>query len=406
MQRTFNMSCGQTSLYPECLTALGEQIYQPIYYPEYWRTEIAVVDMLQEICHTRNDVLLLDGSATYGEEAAMLSLLEPGQKVLTVNSGMYGQVLTELAGIVGARPVEIKVAEGGAVRPEAIRRKLQDDPEIKMVAVVYADTSQGSVNPVPEIGEMLKDYPEVLFMVDAVSALTAMELRLDDWRIDVCCTSPQKCVNAPQGLAIVIAGERAWKTIKNRKTAIPSLCLDLFVWKEYHDGVRAAYNSGRWNDISTVTTKAIHGPSPSYTLVRGLKASLEAIMKEGLTSVYRRHRVAARAVREAVRALGLAVKADESVAAPMTTSLVFPRPLDWTAFSGKMLEEHGIALAAGFRIGNMGLVADPRYVIPTIAALEQTLRSMGWDVELGAGVRAAQRVFAEEFQTVGTTVPV
>jgi aspartate aminotransferase-like enzyme len=98
MQRTLNMSCGQTSLYPECLSALGEQVFQPIYYPEYWKTEIAAIDMLREICHTRNDVLLMAGSATYGEEAALLSLLEPQDKVLTVNSGMNGQVLTELAG--------------------------------------------------------------------------------------------------------------------------------------------------------------------------------------------------------------------------------------------------------------------------------------------------------------------
>jgi aspartate aminotransferase-like enzyme len=398
MQRTLNMSCGQTSLYPECQTALGEQIYQPIYYPEYWATEIAVVDMLREICHTHNDVLLMAGSATYGEEAAMLSLLEPHEKVLTVNSGMYGQVLTELAGIVGAQAVEIKIKEGDAVRPDAIRRKLESDREIKMVAAVYADTSQGSMNPVAEIGEMLQDFPNVLFMVDAVSALTALELRIDDWRIDVCCTSPQKCVNAPQGLAIVVAGDRVWKKIESRRTPIHSLCLDLGVWKEYHDGVRAAFSSGRWQDISTVTTKAIHGPSPSYTLVRGLKASLEAILKEGLENVYHRHRIAAKAVREAVRALGLQVKAGESVAAPMTTTLVFPRPMDWTAFSQKMLEEHGIAIAAGFRIGNMGLAADPRQVIPTIAALEQTLRSMGWDVELGAGIRAAESVFAEDMK--------
>ncbi len=395
MQRSLNMSCGQTSLYPECLSALGSQVFQPIYYPEYWATEIAAIDMLREICHTRHDVLLLAGSATYGEEAAMLSLLEPQEKVLTVNSGMYGQVLTDLANIVGARAVELKVPEGQAVRPEAIRRALENDPEIAMVAVVYADTSQGSVNPVAEIGKMLQDFPNVLFMVDAVSALTAMELRVDDWRIDICCTSPQKCVNAPQGLAIVVAGERAWNKLKRRKTPIRSLCLDLYVWKEYHDGVRSAFDSGRWSDISTATTKAIHGPSPSYTLVRGLRASLEAILAEGLENVYHRHWVAARAVRQAVRALGLEVKADEAVAAPMTTTLVFPRPIDWTAFSQRMLEDHGIAIAAGFRIGNMGLAADPRHVIPTIAALEQTLRSMGWEVELGAGIRAAERVFAE-----------
>jgi aspartate aminotransferase-like enzyme len=388
------MSCGQTALYPETLAALAAQIDQPIYYPQYWAAEIAAINLLRRLAHTHNDVLLIAGSATYGEEAAMVSLLEPGDKVLTVNSGMYGQVLTELAAIVGAQPIEIRVPEGEAVSPEAIRAALEAEPGIKMVAVVYADTSQGSVNPIPAIGAMLRDFPEVLFLVDAVSALAAMELRVDDWRIDVCCTSPQKCVNAPQGLAIVIVSERAWRVLRARATPIRSLCLDLGVWREYHAGVRAAFESGQWQDISTVTQKCIHGPSPSYVLVRALKASLEAILAEGPEQVYRRHRVASQAVRAAVRALGLRPKAADAVAAPMTTTLVFPNDVDWTQFASTMLEQHGIAVAAGFRLGTMGQVADPRCVLPAIAALEQTLCALGYPVELGAGVAAAQRVFA------------
>jgi aspartate aminotransferase-like enzyme len=101
-------------------------------------------------------------------------------------------------------------------------------------------------------------------------------------------------------------------------------------------------------------------------------------------------------VREAVRALGLVVRADEAVAAPMATTLVFPEPVDWTRFSSTMLDKHGIAVAAGFRIGSMGLSADPRVVLPTIAALEQTLGEMGYGVQAGAGVQAARRVFEEE----------
>ena len=395
---TINMSCGQTSLYPEALRALSEQICQPIYYPEYWGTEIAVIDMLRQIAGTKNEVLLITGSATYGEEAAIMSILERGEKILTVNTGMYGRVLTDLADITGAKPVELKIEEGRSVSAQMIREKLAADPKIKMVAVVYADTSQGTVNPIREIGDMMKEFPDVLLMVDAVSALAAMPLCVDDWRIDVLCTSTQKCVNAPQGQAIVMVSDRVWDTIKKRKTPIMSLCMDLTVWKDYHDGVRKAYESGSWSDISTATTKAIHGPSPSYSLVRAAKASLEAILAEGLEHVYHRHEVASKAVREAVRALGLAVKAaDDSIAAPMTTTIVFPPDVEWTPLAREMLERHGIALAAGFRIGNMGLVADPRYVIPTIAALEETMATLGHEVEMGAGVRAAQKVFAKEW---------
>jgi aspartate aminotransferase-like enzyme len=391
----FNMSCGQTDLHPTCLAALGRQLGTPIYYPPYWALELETISLLQRLMHTENDVLLITGSATYGEEAAILSLVEPGQKVITVNSGVYGQVLTDLVNITGGVPVEIRIEEGKAVTPEQIRNVLLKEPDVVMVAAVHCDTSVGTINPIPEIGAMLAEFPDVLFVVDAVSALGATQLRVDEWRIDVCCTSPQKCVNGPQGVAIVSVSDKAWHTIEGRSTPINSLCLDLTVWRDYHDGVREAHESGRWTDISYATQKAIHGPSPSYALVAALNAALEAIVDEGEDRVFARHELAARAVREAIRAMGLKVKADESVAAPICTCIEFPREVDWTELASTMLEEHGIALAAGFRIGNMGFVADPRYVLPTISALESTLSRLGYDVPPGAGLEAARRVFAE-----------
>jgi pyridoxamine--pyruvate transaminase len=167
------------------------------------------------------------------------------------------------------------------------------------------------------------------------------------------------------------------------------------VWKAYHDGVREAHESGRWSDISYATLKAIHGPSPSYVLVAALKAALQAILDEGEAEVFTRHALAARAVREAIRAMGLKVKANEAVAAPICTCIEFPQEVDWTELASTMLEDHGIALAAGFRIGNMGFVADPKYILPTISALELTLHRLGYDVVPGMGVEAARRVFAE-----------
>lgn len=395
VSHTFNMSCGQSDLHPASVAALGRQLGTPIYYPPYWELELETIGLLRRLMHTQNDVLLITGSATYGEEAALLSLVEPGQKVITVNSGVYGQVLTDLVNITGGVPIEIRVEEGRAVTPDQIRDVLLKEPDAVMVAAVHCDTSVGTINPIPEIGAMLAEFPKVLFMVDAVSALGTTELRVDEWRIDVCCTSPQKCVNGPQGVAIVSVSDKAWHTIEGRSTPINSLCLDLTVWKAYHDGVREAHESGRWSDISYATQKAIHGPSPSYVLVAALKAALQAILDEGEAEVFTRHALAARAVREAIRAMGLKVKANEAVAAPICTCIEFPQEVDWTELASTMLEDHGIALAAGFRIGNMGFVADPKYILPTISALELTLHRLGYDVVPGIGVEAARRVFAE-----------
>lgn len=388
-----NMSCGQTALHPDALKAMGTQIEGPIYYPPYWRLEIEAIQYLQKVLNTSNDILLMAGSATYGEEAALMSLLEAGQKVLVVDSGMYGQVLIDLTGILGCKAVPLKPPPGHAVTPEMIRSALEAEPEITMVAVVHCDTSTGIINPVGEIGALMKDeFADVLLMVDAVSSVGAVEVRVDDWNIDICFTSAQKCLNGPQGIAIVAVSRRAWETIAGRRTPIPSLCLDLTVWKEYHDGVKQAYSNKRWSDISTATVKAIHGPSPSYTLVAGLHAALKAILEEGLAKVFARHAIAARAVRAGLRAMGVRVLAHEDSAAPVSTALIFADTVDWTELASKMFFERNIALASGFRIGTMGQSANKDHVLAVLRELEQVLAELGHPV--ASGLAAARDVFS------------
>lgn len=397
MQRAqmINMSCGQTDIYPESLEAMGRQLGTPIYYPPYWEIEVKAIDLLRKMINTANDILLVVGTATYGEEACMLSALEPGDKVLTVNTGVFGRMLTDIAGIVGAQSIEIQKGEGESVDPTEIRAKLEEDKDIKMVAVVHVETSMGTINPVDRIGEVLRDYPDVLYMVDGVSSLASTEIRVDDWGIDFLATSTQKCLCAPQGLAIVAVSEKGWQATRNRSTPINSLCLDLTVWKRCHDAVRIMHEKGSGLDVSFAGgAKASHTPSPSYVLVKALGASLEAIFEEGLENVYRRHRVASRAVREAVQAMGLKVMAkSEKNAAPVATRILFPEDMDRRELTQRMAE-HNVAIG-GLRIGSMGFVASPKYVLPTINALEQVLLSMGYDFEEGWGVEAARRVFAK-----------
>lgn len=413
MAHRINMSCGQTDLYPECLADLGVQLGGPLYYPPYKEIEDEARELLKKLMNTENGPMLIPGSATYGEEAAMISVLEPGDKVLTVITGTFGQVLADLARLTGAEPVEIKLEHGHAVDPGEIEQRLSEDGDIKMVAVVHVETSMGTMNPVGEIGEILKKFPDVLYMVDTVSSLGGTEVRVDDWGIDVCCTSPQKCLNAPQGVALVTASEKAWRAIKNRRSPMTTLCLDLFTWRGYH-GVKEAGEKKEGSDFedrsfqretegerseledrSFQRGRVAHGPSPSYVLVKGLRASLRAIFDEGPENVFRRHRLAAKAVREALRAMGLRIMAvDETVAAPVCTKIVWPEGFDNAKLLKILLEEHGVVLG-GDRIGTMGFVARPEYVLTTISALERSLLAMGQDVPLGAGISAANRVFAQ-----------
>lgn len=392
-----NMSCGQTDLHPDCLEALGKQLGTPIYYPSYPKLEFETMQLIQQLGRTQNDVLLLAGSATYGEEAAMLTAVELGDKVIALNTGTFGQVLTDLVRVAGGTPIELKTEMGKSIAPGEVRSCLEANPDARMVAVVHSETSAGTMNPVREIGEILRGYPQTLYMVDAVSSFGAAPVNIDEWGIDILCTSTQKCLNAPQGLAIVVVSRRAWERIAAREKAPPTVCLDLRVWRSYSDGVRrSAVGGGGPRDISfEVSDRLAHGPSPSFSLVRGLNASLKGILEEGPENVHRRHRVAGKAVREAARAMGVVkVLADEEVAAPMCTSLVYPDEREVERVQTTVYQKYGIALA-GNRIGNMGFVARRDCILRTIEALGKTLAEMGYLPDVDAALEAARRVFDE-----------
>jgi aspartate aminotransferase-like enzyme len=331
----FNMSCGQTALSPSCLEALGEQLDTPLYYLPYWKIEAETIAMLRDLLHASGDVLLITGTATYGLEAVMITVLEPGDKILTVNTGVFGQLLTELATVTGGRPNEIWVERGQVVDPEAIREQLRADPSIKMVAVVAVETSMGTTNPIREIGEVMREFPGVLLMVDAVSAAGAIDVRVDEWGIDFCCTSSQKTLNAPQGVAIVTVSEKGWRAIAARKSPIPTVSLDLTVWRSYHEipkrslaGKPSTYlelaSLAQSGDTSVPKFKVVHGPSPSYVVIKGLHGALKDLMAEGPELAIHRHRVAGRALRAGVRAMGFEVLAEEAAAAPNCTVVLLP----------------------------------------------------------------------------------
>jgi alanine-glyoxylate transaminase/serine-glyoxylate transaminase/serine-pyruvate transaminase len=408
---TINMSCGQTDIYPQALVEMGKQLHNPIYYLPYFELETACTQRLKTLLHTQHDVLTLVGTATYGEEAAFLCALEPGEHCLTVNTGVFGQVLTDLARVVGAVPTEIKTPVGESVTPAQIRAALKQDPSIKLVAVVHVETSRGTLNPIQEIGAMLaQEFPQVLYLVDSVSGLAAADLRLDDWHIDLCCTSGQKAVNAPQGTAIVGVSPKAWQVMESRKTPIYGLCLDLLYWRRYQNGANEAIkhwdDDGSGVDASFQQYKSVHGPSQSYVLIKGLNAALEEILAEGLENVLHRHQVTAHALREGVRAMGLSTLASEANAAPDATCVLLPgESFPVKTFMRRMWDEYGIATAGGspskeqqeyvgFRVGTMGLVAGPQAVFALLGALEQLLPSMGYTIKTGAALSAAQAVFA------------
>ena len=406
-----NLSCGQTDLYPAARQALSRPLPDPIYYPPFPEVEGECVQLLRRLLHTAGDVLLPVGSATYGEEAAFNTFLEPGDRCVTVNTGMFGQVLTDLVRVVGATAAEIKLAPGTAVTVAQARQALRDHPRARMFAVVHLETTAGTLNPVRDIGAMIRaEFPHVLYLVDAVSSLTSEPLQVDEWGIDICCSSSQKCINAPQGIAIVAVGARAWKVAEQRSTPIPGLCLDLVTWRNWHRGLqqeREQRNAEPGTEAAAVDTsvtayKAAHGPSQSYSLLLALQGSLREIVREEPERVIARHAAAGRALRAGVRAMGLEVLADESIAASCATCVVMPGASFPThEYMRTVWREHGIATAggsqevgemgyAGSRVGLMGFVANLDSVCALLLAMERVLPRYGVPVQPGCAVAAAR----------------
>ena len=414
-----NLSCGQTDIYPKAREAMHEPLPTPIYYPPFSEMEGACISQLRKLMHTDADVLLVTGSATYGEEAAMNSVLEKDDLCVTVNTGVFGQVLTDVARTVGARVEEIIVPPGRCVKVEQVREALRSHPDAKMLAAVHIETTTGTRNPVDEIGAMIRnEFPQILYMVDAVSSLGSVPLRIDEWGIDICCSSSQKCLNAPQGIAIVSIGQKAWQVIDDRKSAIPGLCLDLVTWRRWHTGVKNAREAElnrnaeveeetEQVDTSFTAYKAAHGPSGSYVLMKALRASLEEILAEGEDAVLERHAAAGAAFRAGVRAMGLSTLADENAAAPCSTCVVMPgESFDVQGYMRTVWDEYGIATAGGSgvpdqlgyvgsRVGLMGFVANAVSVYALLEAMEAVLPRFGIQVKPGQAIPAAKTVYED-----------
>jgi aspartate aminotransferase-like enzyme len=405
LMRWLNVSAGQTMLSPGCREALSRQMAAPIYYPDYWTAELEAARLLQKLICTQSDVLILTGNATHAIEATLFSLLQPGDAILAINAGIFGQVFCQVAGIVGAKPIELKIPYGRSIGPEELERALQEHPQVKAVSLVHIETSTGVMAPLPELARAVRDHNKLL-IVDAVSSLAAAPVHMDEWGVDVLLSSGQKALNAPQGLAILAVNERAWQRYAARSSPVASVCLDLGVWRDYRK-LQVEASLAQWNGQKIITEpelKLVHGPSPSGPLVFGLLGALRDVFQEGPERVFQRHRIAARAVRAGVRALNLVVLADERVAAPSSTTAMLPESLPEFVLRQEVYRRYGIALGAGpveiglnaFRIGTMGFTAHPQAIIPVFEALGETLPELGHTCHPDAGVRAAKSVFQQE----------
>lgn len=335
---------------------------------------------LKWLYQTENDVLILSSTGTGGMVGAVNNFFSPGEKVLVVNGGKFGERWTKICQSYGLKVKEVVVEWGYAVKPAEIESELEKDKDIKGVFIQATETSTGVYHDIEAVGKIVGKRGDVLFVVDAISALVAHDLRTDQWGIDVMVGGSQKGLMLPPGLAFVSVSDKAWK--RAEKASCPRFYFNFR--KE-----REALAKNQTNFTSPVT------------LIIGLNEALRLLQGEGLENVFARHARLAHATREAVKALGLALYSKESPSNSVT-AIEAPEGVDGQLIYKSLREKYGITGAGGqdrargkiFRVAHLGY-ADTFDVITAIAGIEMALASLGHPVKLGAGVARAEELLME-----------
>jgi aspartate aminotransferase-like enzyme len=361
---------------------LALRMAQPIVHhrsPEFEAVFARVREGLQWLFQTKEDVLVFASSGTGAMEAAFVNFLKRGDTVIVVDGGKFGERWTKFAKAYGVNAVVLKCEWGHPVEPAAVERALRENPSAKAVYVQANESSTGVYHPIEQLAQVTAKTPAIL-VVDAISALGAMTLPMDAWGIDVLVSACHKALGLPPGLAFLAAGEKAWKL--NESADLPRF---------YFDARRERDNQKKNQTAWT----------PAISLVEGLDESLKMFREEGLTAVFARHERMARAARAGMKALGLTLYS-KSPSAAMTTVLA-PEGVDSEKLVKHLFKEYGIKLVGGqdaakgkiFRIAHLGYF-DDFDVLVVIGAVERGLHDLGAKIELGAGLAAAQRSFAEK----------
>ena len=351
--------------------------YDPAFIEFYAET----TDLLKQVFRTRYDVVIMQGEAILGLEAAAASMISPGDKVLNLVSGVFGKWFQDFIEAYGGETIEIAVPYNDAIDPEDVRRALQANPGIKFLSVVHSETPSGTHNPVREIGRIAKEFG-VITMVDTVSGLGGEVLSPEEWGLDVAVAGPQKCLGGTPGLSLMAISPDAWKAMEARKPKpLRGSFLSILDWKAtWLDQRRFPY-------------------TPSVTEIYALRSVLEQALEVGMDEFAARHQQIAAACRAGVRALGLDLwPVRDEIAASCVTAVRTPDGLDEARMRAVMRRKYGVTISPGygelngklFRLGHMGPAqAHPTVLAAQLAVFERALNDVGYPVPFGAGVGAA-----------------
>jgi alanine-glyoxylate transaminase/serine-glyoxylate transaminase/serine-pyruvate transaminase len=358
--------------------------------PRFLEIMDATQAMLRRVFLTENRLTIpVSGTGSAGMEAALVNLIEPGDEVLVCVAGVFGGRMADIVERCGGVPRRLDRTWGEVFTADEVAAALARWPQAGLVALVHAETSTGAWQPLAEIGHLCRSRDR-LFLVDAVTSLGGVELRVDDWAIDACYSGTQKCLSCPPGLAPLTFGPRALHRLERRRRKVASWYLDLTMIQGY------------WTHGSGQAKRAYHHTAP-IAMNYALHEALALVLAEGLETRWRRHALHSSALMAGLAALGFAPFAQAGHRLPMLNAVRLPAGLDDAAARARLLESYTIEIGGGlgdlagkvWRIGLMGHGSSRDNVVALLAAVEEVLFTAGLRPAMGAGLQAAAGVYSD-----------
>jgi aspartate aminotransferase-like enzyme len=357
-----------TDLPPEVRKALGRQMIHPDLDPRFFSLYDGVVKKLGKIIGTRNDLFIMAGEGMLVLDSAVANLVEKGDRVLTISSGFYGDGLKEFVENYGGRAVALRCDDGDTVSPSVVDRALEKNPDVKVATFVHTETPCGTMGPIDQIGKVCNDH-DVILIGDTITSLGGVPIEADRNHVDVTLGASQKCFSAPPGLATISVSKRAWEKIERRKQKVASFYLDLMPWKQM------------WLEKRTFPY------AQSVSDIFALDAGLDLLLDEGIEHAFSRHANVAELVRGSCERMGLKLFAkSREISAQTVTAVSVPKGVDEKKLRAKIVRDYGVMISESWGapagkvvlLGHMGYGAHRKKANRAIAALECTLRSMGY----------------------------
>jgi alanine-glyoxylate transaminase/serine-glyoxylate transaminase/serine-pyruvate transaminase len=373
---------GPSDVDPRVLTAMATPLLGHLD-PEFLTVMDDIQASLRSIFQTQNKLTIpISGTGSAGMETALVNLVEPGDTILVCVNGVFGERMADIVGRCGGRLIRVDAPWGSSLNPDQIRASLKKDHPV-ILAAVHAETSTGVLTPLSMIQEILRDFPETLFLVDCVTSLGGIPVGIDEHRVDIAYSGTQKCLSCPPGLAPVTFSPRAVDRLRARKSKVQSWYLDLSLVEKY------------WGEDRTY-----HHTAP-ISMNYALREALRLVEEEGLVRRWERHRLNHCALVAGIEAMGLEMLVRPEARLWSLNTIKIPNGISDARIRSRLLQDFGIEIGGGlgplkgqiWRVGLMGNSSTRNKVILFLSSIEQILVDEGFASSRGAALEAAASVY-------------